>query len=66
MRNAISIAGVIVLTIAAGATAASAAAGGERYKTKTQECFERAKAKRFGVHFIKRDRWIRACIRGDV
>jgi hypothetical protein len=64
MRKMIS-AAVITLTIIAGAPAA-AAAGGGRYKTKTQECLERAKAKKFGVHFIKRDRWIRACIRGDL
>ncbi len=65
MRKMISIAVVIALTAAAGATAA-AAASGDRYKTKTQECLERAKAKKFGVHFIKRDRWIRECIRGNV
>jgi uncharacterized membrane protein len=65
MRKMISIAVIIALTAAAGATAA-AAAGGQKYKTKTEECFERAKAKKFGVHFIKRDRWIRKCIRGDV
>jgi hypothetical protein len=64
MRKLFWIAVVIALTNAAGAPAA--AAGGEKYKTKTQECLERAKAKRFGVHFIKRDRWIRKCIRGDV
>jgi hypothetical protein len=52
------------LASAAGAPAAIAA-GGEKYKTKTQECLERAKAKKFGVHFIRRDRWIRKCIRGD-
>ena len=65
MRKMFSIAIVIAVTAAAGATAA-VAAGGEKYRTKTQECLERAKAKRFGVHFIKRDRWIRKCIRGDV
>jgi len=65
MRKLISIAAVIALAAAAGATAAMAA-GGEKYKTKTQECLERAKAKKFGLHFIKRDRWIRQCIKGDV
>jgi hypothetical protein len=65
MRKMLSVAVVIALTAAAGVPAA-VAAGGEKYKTKTEECLERAKAKRFGVHFIRRDRWIRKCIRGDV
>jgi hypothetical protein len=65
MRKIFSIAVAIALASAAGAPAAIAA-GGEKYKTKTQECLERAKAKKFGVHFIRRDRWIRKCIRGDV
>ena len=65
MRKMLSIAAVIVLATGASATVA-AAAGHNRYKTRTQECLERAKAKKFGVHFIKRDRWIRECIRGDV
>jgi hypothetical protein len=61
MRKIISIAAVIALATAAGATVA----GRDRYKTKTEECVERAKTKKFGVHFIKRDRWIRECIRGN-
>jgi len=65
MRRMIAIAAVIALTAAAGTTAAMAA-GGEHYKTRTEECLERAKAKKFGVHFIRRDRWIRACISGKV
>jgi hypothetical protein len=65
MRKMISIVVVIALTTAAGAPLAAAATG-DRYKTKTEECLERAKAKRFGVHFIRRDRWIRECIRGKV
>ena len=65
MRKMISIAAIIALTVTAGAPVA-AAAGGQKYKTKTEECLERAKTKKFGVHLIKRDRWIRRCIRGDV
>jgi hypothetical protein len=34
------------------------------YATKKAECKQRAKAKRFGVHWIKRNRWIKDCIAG--
>ena len=60
---------VILLTAAiAAATAATAALAASEAprKTRLEECEQRAKAMKFGLHFIRRDRWIRACLRGEV
>jgi hypothetical protein len=65
MRQTISIAAAIALAAAVAVIAAVPAAG-EGYKTRAEECRERAKAMKFGFHLIRRDRWIRKCIRGDV
>ncbi|HLH92582.1 MAG TPA: hypothetical protein VKX28_29485 [Xanthobacteraceae bacterium] len=63
MRRMIPLAAAIALAAAAsGARAASDAP----YKTRLEECEHRAKAMKFGIHFIRRDRWIRACLRGKV
>jgi len=56
---------VAALALAVAATAPAFAAGGDE-KTRADECRERAKAMKFGLHLIRRDRWIRACIRGKV
>jgi hypothetical protein len=63
MRRMIPFAAAIAL--AAAATAALAASEAP-FKTRLEECRERAKAMKFGIHFIRRDRWIRACLRGKV
>ena len=34
------------------------------YATKKAECKQRAKAKHFGIHWIKRNRWVKDCIAG--
>jgi len=56
---------VAALALAAfiGATAAPAAQG-DTYKVKKAECKERAKAMNFGVHFIKKNRWVKDCVAG--
>jgi hypothetical protein len=66
-----SIAMAAMLVAAALATSASAAsrvtdfsAAKSAYAVKKAECKARAKAKHFGVHFIKRNRWIKDCIAG--
>jgi len=64
MRKMIPIAAAIALA-ATAATTAAVAAGGHHYKTPYEQCRERAKAMKFGVHFIRKDRWIRRCIRGE-
>lgn len=61
MRRMIPLAVAIALVAAAGATPAASEGP---YKTRLEECRERAKAMKFGIHFIRRDRWIRACLRG--
>jgi hypothetical protein len=66
-----SIAMAAMLVAAALATSASAvsrvtdfSAAKSAYAVKKAECKARAKAKHFGVHFIKRNRWIKDCIAG--
>jgi hypothetical protein len=36
----------------------------DAYGMKKAECKREAKAKKFGVHFVQRDRWIKNCIAG--
>jgi hypothetical protein len=60
MRRMIPLAVAIALAAAGAALAATEAP----YKTRLEECRERAKAMKFGIHFIRRDRWIRSCLRG--
>jgi hypothetical protein len=46
-----------------GATAAPAASG-DAYKVKKAECKKRADTMNFGVHFVKKNRWVKDCIAG--
>jgi hypothetical protein len=34
------------------------------YAQKKAECKQEAKSKRFGIHWMKRDRWVKNCIAG--
>lgn len=63
MRRMIPLAAAIALAAAASAALAASDAPS---KTRLEECEHRAKAMKFGIHFIRRDRWIRACLRGKV
>jgi hypothetical protein len=63
MRAIISIAAAVVLTAYVGAGTASAAQG-DTYKAKKAACQERAKTMSFGVHLIKKRRWVNDCIAG--
>ena len=45
-------------------TDAAVAAKNDAYAHKKAECKQEAKAKHFGIHWIKRDRWIKNCIAG--
>jgi|GEM_PF-2376042 len=49
--------------IAAG-TSTDFSSARSAYATKKAECKQRAKAKHFGIHWIKRNRWIKDCIAG--
>jgi hypothetical protein len=40
------------------------AAPGDTYKMKKAACQERAKGMDFGVHLIKKNRWVKDCIAG--
>ena len=48
----------------AAATVTDFSAAKSAYATKKAECKEKAKAHRFGIHWIKRNRWIKDCIAG--
>jgi len=63
MRAIISIAAAAALMAYVGAGAA-AAAPGDTYKAKKAACQERAKGMSFGVHLIKKNRWVKDCIAG--
>ena len=53
----------IALAAFVGATAAPAATG-DTYKVKKAECKKRADTMKFGVHLIKKNRWVKDCIAG--
>ena len=63
---------VIALALAVALPTGAVAAGtstdfsGARsaYSAKKAECKQRAKEKHFGIHWIKRNRWIKNCIAG--
>ena len=63
MRRMIPLAAALALAVVATAPAFAAA---DEPKTRVEQCRERAKAMKFGLHLIRRDRWIRDCIRGKV
>ncbi len=62
MRIIVSLAAAATLALAIAAPAS--AAPGDAYKAKKAACQERAKSMEFGVHFIKKDRWVKDCIAG--
>lgn len=49
---------------AINSTDALAATKRSVYAAKKEACKQRANHKNFGIHFIKRDRWIKECIAG--
>jgi hypothetical protein len=60
---------VLVMATAVGVSAiypadALAATKRSAYAAKKEACKQRASHKNFGIHFIKRDRWIKECIAG--
>jgi hypothetical protein len=62
MRIIISLATAAVLALAVAGPAS--AAPGDTYKAKKAACQDRAKSMDFGVHFIKKNRWVKDCIAG--
>ena len=63
MRQITSIIAALALTAFVGATAASAAPG-DTYKVKKAACKAKADQMSFGVHLIKKNRWVKDCIAG--
>jgi len=62
MRS-ITLAAMLAVATALAATAASAAPG-DTYKAKKAACQDRAKGMDFGVHLIKKNRWVKDCVAG--
>jgi outer membrane lipoprotein SlyB len=63
MRHLTMMIAAIAVTAFVGGTAASAAQG-DTYKAKKAECKTRAKTMSFGVHLVKKNRWVKDCIAG--
>jgi hypothetical protein len=63
MRRLTTLVAALALTALAGATIASAAPG-DTYKMRKAACQDRAKAMDFGIHLIKKNRWVKDCIAG--
>jgi outer membrane lipoprotein SlyB len=62
MRIIVSMAAAIALAVAVAGPVS--AASGDAYKAKKAECQARAKTMDFGVHLIKKHRWVNDCIAG--
>jgi hypothetical protein len=62
MRTVLSIAAAIAFAVAAAGP--TSAAPGDTYKAKKAECQARAKTMNFGMHLIKKNRWVNDCIAG--
>jgi hypothetical protein len=67
MKSLIAIAVIAAMTLPSAALAATStefSSAKSAYAAKKAECKERAKSKHFGIHWIKRNRWINDCIAG--
>jgi hypothetical protein len=62
MRSIVSIVMALAVTTAVSAPAAMAASGDT--KAKKEACQERAKTMNFGIHLIRKHRWVNDCIAG--
>jgi len=63
MRHLTTVVAVFAVSAFVGATAASAAPG-DAYNVKKAQCQTKADKMKFGVHFIKKNRWVKDCIAG--
>ena len=52
------------IAVAVAMAGPSSAATGDAYKAKKAECKARASKMDFGVHLIKKNRWVNDCIAG--
>ena len=58
-----TIVAALALASFVGVSAAPAATG-DTYKVKKADCKKRANTMNFGVHLIKKNRWVKDCIAG--
>jgi outer membrane lipoprotein SlyB len=65
MRQLTTIVAALAFVAFVGVGTASAATG-DTYKVKKAECKKRADTMSFGVHLIKKNRWVKDCIAGKV
>ena len=63
MRPILTFGAILLLAVSLGAPAALATQG-DTYKAKKAACKDRAKSMNFGVHFVKKNRWVKDCIAG--
>jgi hypothetical protein len=63
MRNLTGFVAALALTSFVGVTLASAAPG-DTYRVKSAACKARAAKMNFGIHFIRKNRWVKDCIAG--
>jgi hypothetical protein len=54
----------VVTAFGAGVLATDAYAARTAYGAKKAECKQRAKQMNFGVHLVKKNRWVKDCIAG--
>ena len=68
MKSTVIALAVIAVALPSAAAAASTAtefsSAKSAYAARKAECKEKAKAHHFGIHWIKRNRWIKDCIAG--
>ena len=61
--KALTVIAAITLTATIASNGAFAAPG-DTYKARKAACQERAKTMEFGIHLIKKNRWVKDCIAG--
>ncbi|HKA76619.1 MAG TPA: hypothetical protein VKD19_05880 [Pseudolabrys sp.] len=65
MKNLMCIVAVAAtFAVVSAPTDAFAAAKRSAYAAKEMACKERARHMKFGIHFVKRNRWVKECIAG--
>jgi hypothetical protein len=64
MRAATAFLATLLLATSVGLSSGALAAAGDTYKAKKTACQERAKTMDFGIHLIKKNRWVKDCIAG--
>jgi hypothetical protein len=64
MRAATAVLATLALAASVSLSGGAFAAAGDTYKAKKAACQDRAKTMDFGIHLIKKNRWVKDCIAG--